>query len=218
MENTTRISDLPENITTETQENNAFQMHSQMNIHPNPYMAPQQQQQQQPPMEMPRMPKQLPVEMQHQMNQHQIQHQRLPSRDIPMDQTQYTQDVQITANYIPPASSGARLQPQANVMSDYVRERETLTNEKLRQYEEKKSRLDKIDQLLIEFQTPVFIMLLFFLFQLPVVNVMIFKKFSFLSIVNDDGNFNTFGLACKSFLFGSLFYSVTKFTNYIIEL
>ena len=126
-----------------------------------------------------------------------------------MDQTQYTQDVQITPNYIPPAS---------NALSDYVRERETLTNDKLRQYEEKKSRLDKIDQVLTEFQTPVFIMFLFFLFQLPIINKMIFKKFSFLSIVNDDGNFNTFGLACKSFLFGSLFYSLSKFTNYIIDL
>ena len=203
MENTTRIADLPDNITMEVQENNAFQMHSQMNIHPNPYMAQQQQQ-------LPNMPKaqqqQMSVEMHMQQQQ---QQQRLPSRDIPMDQTQYTQDVQITPNYIPPAS---------NALSDYVRERETLTNDKLRQYEEKKSRLDKIDQVLTEFQTPVFIMFLFFLFQLPIINKMIFKKFSFLSIVNDDGNFNTFGLACKSALFGSLFYSLSKFTNYIIDL
>ena len=125
-----------------------------------------------------------------------------------MDPTQYTQDVQITPNYI----------PASNVLSDYVRERETLTNDKLRQYEDKKSRLDKIDQVLTEFQTPVFIMLLFFLFQLPVINTMIFKKFAFLSIANDDGSWNAFGLACKSALFGTLFYSVSKFTNYIIDI
>ena len=216
MENTTRIADLPDNITVEAQENDAFDRHSQMNIHPNPYMA-QAQHQLEPSVEieMPRMPKQIPIEMQHQMQQQiqqqmqqQMQQHRLPSRDIPMDQTQYTQDVQITPNYI----------PQAHTINDYVRDKETLTNEKLRQFEEKRSRLDKIDQILTEFQTPVFIMLLFFLFHLPLVNTMIFKKFSFLAIVNDDGNFNTFGLACKSALFGTLFYCVSKFTNYIIEL
>lgn len=138
----------------------------------------------------------------------QMQNQRLPSRDIPQDMTSYTQDEQIRPNYI----------PRANVSSDYVRDYEKTTDKNMREYENKKQRENKMDQLFNEYQAPIFIAILFFVFQMPIVNTMIFKKFSFLSIIKDDGNFNTSGLFMKSFIFGGLYYFTVKFTNYFSEL
>jgi hypothetical protein len=42
------------------------------------------------------------------------------------------------------------------------------------------------------------------------VNTVIFKRFSFLSIYREDGNFNLVGLTLKSLLFASMFYSFHK--------
>jgi len=61
-------------------------------------------------------------------------------------------------------------------------------------------------------------MILFFFFQLPIVNSMLFKRFSFLSIYNDDGNFNVTGLILKSILFGSSYYISQKVTTFLSEL
>jgi hypothetical protein len=47
---------------------------------------------------------------------------------------------------------------------------------------------------------------------------MIFKKFSFLSLHDADGNFNIYGLLLKSILFGGIYYSVFKAINFMIDL
>jgi hypothetical protein len=75
----------------------------------------------------------------------------------------------------------------------------------------------RFDEFLTELQTPILICILFFIFQLPIINTIIFKKFSFLSLHNEDGNFNFYGLLFKSMMFGSLFYSVQKITQFISE-
>lgn len=261
MENITRISDLPENITVQIPNSYGNQMsHSQglpqgmqnqvmqpqglppalqpihtqqggyeqstptnyipINIHPNPYgispqnpiMAPQtggpmQQQggplQQGPPLQ--RQPP--PLSEQHQMELQNMAHHRLPSRDIPIDATGYLNDEQIQANYV----------PKVKLTKDYIKDYEEVTDKKIREHEEKKYRENRIDSLLSEFQVPIFIMILFFFFQLPIVNSMIFKKFSFLSIYNVDGNFNFYGLLLKSILFGGLYYSIHKAVAFIVE-
>jgi len=208
MENITRIVDLPDNTNGPT--NSVSQQQSPVsqgtyvpiNIHANPYgisaqnpiMAPPQQQQ-------------LQISENQKMQLQQLQPQRLPSRDISNDQSQYNHDEQITPNYI----------PHPVKKSDYVREHEDMTEKNLRDYEDKNKKEKKLDILLTEFQTPIFVMLLFFFFQLPIVNTMIFKKFSFLSIYNADGNFNFSGLIFKSVVFGGLYYSLLKFTNFISE-
>jgi hypothetical protein len=255
MENITRISDLPENITVQMPNSygggaiNQMQqqgmqqqgmqqqglphgmpqgllpalqpIHTQqggyeqstptnyipINIHPNPYgispqnpiMAPQTggpMQQQRPPLS-----EQQQMELQH------MAHHRLPSRDIPIDATGYLNDEQIQANYV----------PKVKLTKDYIKDYEEVTDKKIREHEEKKYRENRIDSLLSEFQVPIFIMILFFLFQLPIVNSMIFKKFSFLSIYNMDGNFNFYGLLLKSILFGGLYYSIQKAVTLIVE-
>ena len=62
------------------------------------------------------------------------------------------------------------------------------------------------DNLFDKIQIPIMISLMFFLFHLPIINTIIFKRFSFLSIYTDDGNFNIYGLCLKSILFGAGFY------------
>ena len=133
---------------------------------------------------------------------------RLPSRDISHDTTGYAQDEQIQPNYI----------PRANKSSDYVRDHENMTERNLREYEEKKRKESRLDALFTEFQTPVFIALLFLLFQLPLVNKVVFKRFSFLDINNSDGNFNFYGLILKSVLFGLAYYSSIKVADYLSEI
>jgi len=236
MEKTTRISDLPENITVQMptynpniNQSNNMNMDSAtnympINVHPNPYGISAQN----PIMPIPQQPnvqqmnqmnhmtqmEQITVKRpkqqfidQQQMDLQNMQQIRLPSRDIPIDTTNYLQDEQTQPNYI----------PKSNVSSDYIRDYEETTEKNIREHEKKKYRESRIDELLSELQTPILICILFFIFQLPVINTIIFKKFSFLSLHNDDGNFNFYGLLFKSMMFGSLFYSVQKVTTFISE-
>jgi hypothetical protein len=137
-----------------------------------------------------------------------LQHQRLPSRNIPQDTVQYSNDDQVQPNYI----------PKHNVERDYVKDQYDMTEQNLKEYEQKKLQLSYWDRVFTDFQTPIFIAVLFFFFQLPIINTIIFKRFSFLSLYNADGNFNMIGLIFKSTLFGSLYYMVSKFTTFISEL
>lgn len=243
MEKTTRIADLPENITVQmpsynpsiNQPNNMNMDNATnyipINVHPNPYgisaqnpimPIPQQPNVQQMnnmnspmnamnllnPMEQVtvKRPKQQFIDQQ-QLDLQNMQQIRLPSRDIPIDTTTYLQDEQTQPNYI----------PKHNVSSDYIRDYEETTEKHIREHEKKKYRESRIDEILTELQTPILICILFFIFQLPIINTIIFKKFSFLSLHNEDGNFNFYGLLFKSMLFGSLFYSVQKLTTFISE-
>jgi len=137
-----------------------------------------------------------------------LQHQRLPSRNIPQDTVQYSNDDQIQPNYI----------PRHNVERDYVKDQYDMTEQNLKEYEQKKLQLSYWDRVFTDFQTPIFIAIIFFFFQLPIINTIIFKRFSFLSLYNEDGNFNMMGLIFKSTLFGSLYYIVSRFTTFISEL
>jgi hypothetical protein len=221
--NVTRIADLPDlstrcGVVGGGGETN----YSPMNIHPNPYgnsgpVIPPQQTASQPrgndgtyPVYPPQSLQPPPPQSQY-LSEDQIkimQQQRLPSRDIPQNTIQYNQDEQVKPNYIPPVS---------NISSDFVREQEQVTERNLREYDAKKKRENKLDRLVTEFQTPILIAILFFIFQMPLINNMIFKKFSLFSIINDDGHFNITGLLLKSALFGGLYYSVVKSTTFLSE-
>jgi Fe2+ transport system protein B len=221
MENTTtRIADLPEGIEIGRTDNvgkDSVTNYTALNIHPNPYgnsgmnptsmPAPQQT-------TVPRntlqVSQQIPPPQSQYLSEDQIQkmqNQRIPSRDIHHDTTSYIQDEEVTANYI----------PRANISSDYVRDYQHTTEKNLREYEDKKNRENKLDRIIHEFQTPILIAILFFLFQMPIVNSTIFNKFPFLTLINEDGNFNISGLLIKSTLFGVLYYVITKGSTFISE-
>jgi len=195
-----------------------------MNVHPNPYGNPGGQimpipQQTSSPKDVFSTQKQVsfappaPPQAQYLTEEQQaqlqaLQQQRLPSRDIPMDTETYLHDEQIQPNYI----------PKANLSNDYVRDHQDMTEKNVKEYEAKKRQTNRFDMILNEIQIPVIVAILFFLFQLPMINTMIFKKFSFLSIYNNDGNFNFTGLLLKSILFGSAYYSISKMTDFLSEI
>lgn len=227
MENTTRIADLPDSSSSNnyggslptsfsgggghrnTIESSIPTNYIPMNIHPNPYGNSAQN---------PVMPNPQPVhspqqtqniqfteEQEYQMQN--MQPRRLPSRDIPNDSTQFTQDEQVQPNYI----------PKSNISSDYVRDYEDISERKLKQHEEKKRKESRFDAMVIEMQIPLLMAALYFLFQLPAINTIIFKKLSFLAIYTEDGNFNLNGLFMKSLVFGFTFYSLQNIAQFLAE-
>lgn len=239
MENTmTRIADLPmdngqglssglsnqgayspmvPNAASANQSGNTPTNYIPINVHPNPYGIsnqnpimpnPQQTSAPQPGLQTQQglQSHYAPEEQQQMLAQ--MPTQRLPSRDIPRDATGYLHDEQVQANYI----------PQKNVSSDYVRDYEDMTEKNRIEYERKKKQENRFDMILTELQTPIFIAVLFFFFQLPSVNSYIFKNLAFLAIYDIDGNFNFNGLLLKSLVFGSLYYIVTKTTTYLSEI
>jgi hypothetical protein len=217
MESITRISDLPEqsNIyspslpTPPTQQMNPVNTgtpsgYMPINVHPNPYGVSTQNPIMPPPQQPDVQNPQMPYFSEEQLMQ--MQRQRLPSRDIPRDTLSHTHDDEIKPNYI----------PRVRFEEDYVRKHEDMTDHNLKEYEAKNRRERKLDILLNELQTPIFIAILFFFFQLPLVN-MFFKRFSFLSIYNSDGHFNIKGLLLKSIIFGSIYYTTMKMTSILSE-
>jgi hypothetical protein len=135
-------------------------------------------------------------------------HQRLPSRDIPTNTVQYSNDEAVQPNYI----------PKHNVERDYVKDHYDMTEQNLKEYEQQLRQKNHWDSILNDIQVPFFIAVLFFFFQLPIVNTFIFKRFAFLSLYNEDGNFNMGGLFFKSLMFGTMYYSVYKVTTFISEI
>ena len=132
--------------------------------------------------------------------------QRLPQRDIPMNISQHIQDEQIQPNYIPPP-------PKAT--TDYIQEYQVSQDRQIREYEEKKMREKTREHWLDFIQWPVLIGLLYFVFQLPIINTLIFKRFSFLSIYRDDGNFNLIGLTLKSIAFVIVYLAIQKGVSFL---
>lgn len=239
MENITRIADLPTD-TTARQNTNSYASnipptsvsisnskqnkiddgvetnYRPINVHPNPYGISAQNPIMDAPTSQPDMSMQqsIPNENIQMVNQEQMeqlqnmQQQRLPSRDIPQNTIQYSNDEETRANYI----------PKADKENDYVKDHYDMTEQNLKEYEQRKRQQNHWDSIFNDFQTPLFIAILFFFFQLPIINTTIFKRFAFLSLYNEDGNFNMAGLMLKSSLFGSLYYFVYKFTTFISEL
>ena len=222
MASTTRIADLPENITmsmhaqqaqhggvlpainTRTQPEEQNISYTQMNVHPNPYGNPPQPQL----MSLPQHTAQSqnnPFLPQQKGEQYLPPQHRLPSRDIPQDTDEYMHDEAIQANYI----------PRPKLTSDYIRDYEEDEEVELRNHKQKKRKERWMDTLFTEFQIPIFVAILFFLFQMPVVNTLLYKRFSFLSIYGADGNFNFYGLFLKSAVFGLSYYSLSRTVDYI---
>jgi hypothetical protein len=119
---------------------------------------------------------------------------QLQSRDISQNTEGLTNDAQIQPNYIPPTSQHQQ---------DYIQESYAQQN----QYQHQ-PQSDKLDDLYNEIQTPLFLSILYFLFQLPVVKKQLFTYMPIL--FSKDGNMNIHGFIATSILFGFSFYSVNK--------
>jgi len=221
MNNTTRISDLPENImmqvnkTDDLTESVPATNYIPINVHPNPYgisaqnpIMPPMQQQQPNEQQMQQMQKLEKLSEQQKRELLDMRQVNLPSKHVNIDTAAYMQDEAVQANYI----------PSPKLTKDYILEYEDEFEKKKKENEKKKYQTNRVEQILTEFQLPFLIALLFLIFQLPIVNTMVFKRFSFLSIYHEDGNFNFYGLVFKSVMFGGLFYSVQKMIDFVNEI
>lgn len=119
----------------------------------------------------------------------------LPSRDIPTNTVHFS-DEQVQPNYVP--------QKEQN---DYIQDTDTEQEIMARRMKSQNSR-DSLEILYDEFQIPILIGILYFIFQLPVVR----SKMLILipSLFNNDGNPNLTGYVLNSLFFGILYYVISK--------
>lgn len=220
---TTRISDLPDSSAFPPLHNGGQQMGQQqgqqpmagmpntyapINIHPNPYgnapptdlinSIPQPQ----------HTKENIKYSLDSSVNDEYSQsQQRLPSRDIPQNTQDYTHDPNIQVNYIPPP-------PQAGG-NDYIREYEQRKEPALKVQEKHKKRVRFADDWLTQFQTPILVMFMYFLFQMPLLNKTMYRILGKTPLYSGDGALNWMGVLFKSMLFGIVYYLEITAIDYI---
>ena len=116
----------------------------------------------------------------------------LPSRDIPMHTDTITKDEQVQPNYIPQPS-----------VKDYINEDDDYNN-----YVRKENFENSLDKFYDEFQSPLLLAVLYFIFQLPIFKKVLYQYIPF--IFFKDGNYNINGLLFTSCLFAFIYYTVSK--------
>jgi len=127
----------------------------------------------------------------------------LPSRDIPQNTVHFA-DEEVKPNFVP-----------QNEQQDYIQNTDT-EQEILARRMNKQSSRDSLEILYDEFQIPIIIGLLYFIFQLPVVRG---KCLSLLpSLYNKDGNPNLTGYILNSAFFGVAYYVISKSLNHLQQL
>lgn len=126
----------------------------------------------------------------------------LQSRDIPMSMEQITHDFTTRPNFVP-----------APEKMNYIQDEETMETLIKQKREEKKNQMEYFYD---EIQTPLLVMVMFFVFQLP-----IFKKSmvnNFQAFFQRNGNYNLKGMIFTTVLFGGFYYSIIKTIKYLSEL
>ena len=206
----TRISDLPD-MSNGPQSNNGTNAPymQQMNVHPNPYgIENKQMGGMGPPNQTGMIPSSIEIQATNSMPQYtpqQIQELQnmvqtpLPSRDIPTNIDGHAMDEQIRVNYIPPVKK------HEDYVADYLR----TTDKKNQELERQTRDALRPDAFVDAYQPIIIASILFFIFHIPLINTLIFKRFAFLSIYSSDGNFNFGGLVFKSLVFGAAFGMIT---------
>jgi len=127
---------------------------------------------------------------------------QLPSRDIPMNTSNITNDPEVMPNYVP---------PPPNNHDDYIKNYEQ-TSDMIQHYNRNKHTQSSLDEMYNEIQTPLLIAVLYFLFQLPFFKKFLFSYLPFL--FSGDGNYNLNGYLFSSVMFGIVFHSLMKMTSY----
>lgn len=123
----------------------------------------------------------------------------LPSRDIPTNTNEIHTDVQIKPNFIPESND-------IDYISNHETQEDLITQNKKNQYN-----IDSLDTFYNEFQLPLLVAVLYFLFQLPIFRKTI--KNILPSLFGNDSNPNLNGYMFNSVLFASLFYILVKIVN-----
>ena len=124
----------------------------------------------------------------------------LPSRDIPTNTVHFA-DEAVQPNYVPQKEQ-----------EDYIQNTDTEQEILARRMKNRNSR-DSLEVLYDEFQIPIIIGLLYFIFQLPVVR----SKLTILipALFNKDGNPNLSGYIFNSIFFSLLYYVISKSMSHL---
>jgi hypothetical protein len=130
----------------------------------------------------------------------------LPSRDIPQNQAHIAQDAYVKPNFIPPPQESGQMQ------GDYIREQQT-NDEIIRAQAHKQEKKDSLDALFEELQGPLLIAVLYFMFQLPVVQKQLCKIIP--ALFNKDGNPNLSGYIFTSVAFAGSYFLLTKSMRFL---
>ena len=126
------------------------------------------------------------------------------SRDIPMSMEQITHDFTARPNFVPSVAAEK---------VNYIQDEETMETLIKQKREEKKNQMEYFYD---EIQTPLLVMVMYFVFQLP-----IFKKSmvnNFQAFFQRNGNYNLKGMVFTTVLFGGFYYSIIKTIKYLSEL
>lgn len=127
----------------------------------------------------------------------------LPSRDIPMTDSQVKMDQEARVNYVPVAKE-----------NDYIGNTQT-TDEIITYSNKMKSREETMESIYEELQTPVLIGILFFIFMIPSVRRFMFKSFPML--LQTDGNPTFGGYVYIASLFGLMYYILNKLLHHFSQ-
>jgi hypothetical protein len=111
--------------------------------------------------------------------------QELPSRDIPQQTIHHVADPQINPTYVPPPKH------------DYIGQ----------VHYQVKPKEDWME----EFRIPILLSVLYFLFQMPMVNVFLVRMLP--NQISSDGNLTSFGTMVKSAGFGVAYYAILYFLD-----
>ncbi len=129
----------------------------------------------------------------------------LPNRDIPMNTNHITHDNTTRPNYVPEADPNKR---------DYIGEEESL-QEMIEKNRKQEKEMFEINELYDELTTPILVMVIYFIFQLPFLKKLMLKHLP--SFFSADKNLNFSGYFFKTVLFGGTFYGLTKLIKYVSE-
>jgi len=127
----------------------------------------------------------------------------LPSRDIPTNTVHFADD-QVKPNYVPQQEQ-----------SDYIHNTDTEQDILARRMKNQNSR-DSLEILYDEFQIPIIIGLLYFIFQLPIVKSKVLAILP--SLFNNDGNPNLTGYIINSLFFGISYYVISKLLTHLQQI
>ena len=128
----------------------------------------------------------------------------LHARDIQPNMEQFSHDQQIRPNYVPESH-----------VQDYIHEEESVADLIRRQQQDSKQK-SRLEILYEEAQTPILIMLLYFLFQLPFFKNILKNKMPGLFL--KDGNYTFGGYLLHTVIFGFTYYGLTKSFDYLTEI
>jgi len=128
---------------------------------------------------------------------------QLPSRDVPRQPQQYTQDPRIKPNYVPPP------EPEK---SDYIDDHDSMQS-MIEQNKKKELQNERLETIYEEIQIPIFVMILYLVFQLPIFQR--FLKAQIPALFAGDGNPKLTGYLFKTIMFGIAFYLIQKGAHHL---